>query len=60
VDLPTSRNPDTPEGLKSRLSVVIHKILAELLHSTELELSVELSRSSYSEDSQQARKSSRP
>jgi hypothetical protein len=33
----TSRDPDTPEGLESWLSVKIHKILAELLHSTELE-----------------------
>jgi hypothetical protein len=34
----TSRNPDTPEGLESWLSVKICRILAELLHSTELEL----------------------
>jgi hypothetical protein len=34
----TSQNPDTPEGLESRLSVRIRKIMAELLHSTELEL----------------------
>jgi hypothetical protein len=35
--IPTSRNPDTPEGLESRLSVEIHRISAELPHSTELE-----------------------
>jgi hypothetical protein len=34
----TSQNPDTPEGLKSRLSVRIHRIPEELPHSTELEL----------------------
>jgi hypothetical protein len=34
----TSRNPDTLEGLKSRLSVGIRKILAELPHSTKVEL----------------------
>jgi hypothetical protein len=34
----TSRNPDTPEGLESRLSIRIHRILTELLHSIELEL----------------------
>jgi hypothetical protein len=34
----TSRDPDTLEGLESRLSVRINRILAELLHSTELEL----------------------
>jgi hypothetical protein len=38
TSIPASRNPDTPEGLKSWLSVRIHKILAELSHSTELEL----------------------
>jgi hypothetical protein len=32
------QNPNTPEGLESPLSVRIHKISAELLHSTELEL----------------------
>jgi hypothetical protein len=32
----TSQNPDTPEGLKSRLSVRIHRIPEELPHSTEL------------------------
>jgi hypothetical protein len=32
------QNPDTPEGLESRLSVRICRILVELMHSTELEL----------------------
>jgi hypothetical protein len=36
--IPTSQNPDTPEGLESRLSVGIHRIPAELLHLTVLEL----------------------
>jgi hypothetical protein len=38
VGLLTRWNPDTPEGLKSQLSVGIHRILAKLMHSTELEL----------------------
>jgi hypothetical protein len=38
VGIPTSQNPDTPEGLESRFSVEIHRILAELPHSTKLEL----------------------
>jgi hypothetical protein len=38
VGIPTRQNPITPEGLKSPFSVGIHKIPAELLHSTELEL----------------------
>jgi hypothetical protein len=38
VGIPTSRNPNTLEGLKSQLSVRIHRISAELLHSTELKL----------------------
>jgi hypothetical protein len=38
VDILISRDPNTPEGLKSRRSVKIHNILIELLHSTELEL----------------------
>jgi hypothetical protein len=38
MGIPTSRDPDTPEGLESWLSVEIHRIPAELLHSTELEL----------------------
>jgi hypothetical protein len=38
VGIPTSRDPDTPEGLESQLSVKIHRILAELPHSTEPEL----------------------
>jgi hypothetical protein len=62
-------NPDTPEGLGSWPSVGIHRIPAELSHSTELEIKnsiepeqilVELPRSSYSKDSRQARKSSSP
>jgi hypothetical protein len=32
------QNPDTPEGLESRLSVRICRIPVELMHSTELEL----------------------
>jgi hypothetical protein len=35
--IPTSQNPNTPEGLESQLSVRIHKIPVELPHSTELE-----------------------
>jgi hypothetical protein len=38
MGIPTSRNPDTPEGLESQLSVRIRRIPAELPHSTELEL----------------------
>jgi hypothetical protein len=38
VGIPASQNPDTPEGLEQRLSVEIHRILAELLHSSNLEL----------------------
>jgi hypothetical protein len=38
MGIPTSQNPDIPEGLESRLSVRIHRILTELPHSTELEL----------------------
>jgi hypothetical protein len=38
MGIPTSRNPDTLEELESRLSVIIHRILAELPHSIELEL----------------------
>jgi hypothetical protein len=65
----TSQDPDTPEGLKSWLSVRIHRIPAKLPHSTELELRnsikpkrilAELPCSSYSEDSRQAGKSSGP
>jgi hypothetical protein len=67
--IPTSQNPDTPEVLDSRLSIRIHRIPAELPHSTELELGkiiqpewipLDLLRSSYFEDSQQAGKSSGP
>jgi hypothetical protein len=38
VRIPTSWDPDTPEGLESQLSVGIHRIPVELPHSTELEL----------------------
>jgi hypothetical protein len=38
VDILTSRNPDTPEGLESRLSVGSHRIPVELPHSTRLEV----------------------
>jgi hypothetical protein len=38
MGIPTSWNPDTPEGLESWLSVRIRRILADLLDSTELEL----------------------
>jgi hypothetical protein len=38
MGIPTSRDPDTPEGLESRLFVRIHRISPELLHSTELKL----------------------
>jgi hypothetical protein len=38
MGIPTSQDPDTPEGLKSRLSARIHRILAEHPHLTELEL----------------------
>jgi hypothetical protein len=38
MGIPTSRNLNTLEGLEGRLSVGINKILAELPHSTELEL----------------------
>jgi hypothetical protein len=36
--IPTSRDPDTPEGLKSRLSVGICRIPTELPQLIELEL----------------------
>jgi hypothetical protein len=38
MGIPTSQNLDTPEGLESRLSIEIHRIQAELPHSTEQEL----------------------
>jgi hypothetical protein len=38
MGIPTNKNPDTLEGLESWLYVGIHKILAELQHSTDLEL----------------------
>jgi hypothetical protein len=69
MNILTSQNPDTPEGLESRFSIGIHRIPAELPHLTKLELKnsvepkqipTELPCSSYSEDSQQAGKSSVP
>jgi hypothetical protein len=38
VGIPTSRDPNTTEELESRLSAGIRKILAEVPHSTDLEL----------------------
>jgi hypothetical protein len=38
MGIATGWDPDTPEGLESSSSIRIHRILAELLHSTELEL----------------------
>jgi hypothetical protein len=38
MGIPTSRDLNTPEGLEGCLSVGIHRILAELPHSIELEL----------------------
>jgi hypothetical protein len=37
-DNPDKPNSNTPEGLESRFSVGIRRILAELPHSTKLEL----------------------
>jgi hypothetical protein len=48
MGIPTSQNPNTPEGLESRLSVEHEQILAELLHS------------SYEEGSRRAEKPSGP
>jgi hypothetical protein len=36
--IPTSQDSNTPEGLESWFNVGIHRILAELPHSTKLEL----------------------
>jgi hypothetical protein len=36
--IPTSQNLNTPEGLESQPSIRIHRIPAELPHSTEVEL----------------------
>jgi hypothetical protein len=53
VGILTSRNPDTPEGLKSQFSVEICRIPAGLPHSTEPgRISAELPHSSYSEESE--------
>jgi hypothetical protein len=69
MGIPTSRNPDTPEGLEQRHFARIHRIPAELPHSRKLELRnpvgprripVELPRSSYEEGSQQAGRHSGP
>jgi hypothetical protein len=38
MGIPISGDPNTPEGLESRLSARIHRILVELPHSMELEL----------------------
>jgi hypothetical protein len=38
MGIPSSQNLDTPDGLESRFSIKIHRILTELPHSTELEL----------------------
>jgi hypothetical protein len=38
MGIPTSRDSDTPEGLETQLCVKIHRIPAELLHKTRLEL----------------------
>jgi hypothetical protein len=38
MGIPTSQDLDTPKGLESLLSVEIHRILAQLPHSIELEL----------------------
>jgi hypothetical protein len=38
MSIPTSRNPDTLEGLETQLSIGSRRILAELPHSTEPEL----------------------
>jgi hypothetical protein len=60
MGIPTSWNPNTPEGLEQRPSVGIHRILANLLHSSKLEprnhvgprkIPVEIPRSSYEEGS---------
>jgi hypothetical protein len=37
MGIPTSQNPNTPEGLKNWLSVKIHRIPVELPHSIDLE-----------------------
>jgi hypothetical protein len=35
MGIPTSQNPNIPEGLESRPSVRIHRILVELPHLTD-------------------------
>jgi hypothetical protein len=63
MGIPASQNPDTPEGLKQRLSIGFHRIPAELPHSSKLEprnlvgprmIPAELPRSSYEEGYRQA------
>jgi hypothetical protein len=69
MGITTSWNPDTPKGLEQRLFVGIHRILAELPHSNELEprnlvrpqrILAELPHSSYEEGSRQAERPSGP
>jgi hypothetical protein len=69
MGIPTSQNPDTPKGLEQRLSFEIHRIPAELPHSSKLEprnpigpqrIPIELLRSSYEEGSRQAGRPSGP
>jgi hypothetical protein len=38
MGIQTSRDPDTPKGLESQLSIRIRRILTEVPHSTEVEL----------------------
>jgi hypothetical protein len=63
VGIPTSQNPDTPERLEQRLSIRIHRILAELPHSSKLEprnpvgprrIPAKLPHTSYEQSSRQA------
>jgi hypothetical protein len=69
MGIPRSQNPDTPKGLEQRLSFKIHRIPAELPHSSKLEprnpigpqrIPIELLRSSYEEGSRQAGRPSGP
>jgi hypothetical protein len=69
MGIPTSQNPDTPKGLEQRLSVEIHKIMAELPHSSKLEprnhvrpqrILAELPCLSYEEGSREAGRPSGP
>jgi hypothetical protein len=38
MGIQTSRDPDTPKGLESQLSIRICRILTKVQHSTEVEL----------------------